>query len=311
MPSVSSNSTIVTPVDDLIAEPKGSSEHRTLWHDAWQRLRQDRMAILGAVIVIFLCLVAALAPVLARFDPAEQHRDGLETGHPVGPSAKFLLGTDNLGRDVLSRLLFGARISLTVGILSNGLAVLIGTLIGATAGFLGGWVETALMRFTDIIMGFPVFLLAVAMITILWPGVGTIILVIGLVYWTYLARLVYNRTLVLREMEFVIAARSIGGSTVHILLRHILPQVVSLMIVYMTLGIASAIIMESTLSFVGVGIQPPTASWGNMISQGQQYYRTAAWMVIAPGLSITLTVLGFNLFGDGLRDALDPQQRRR
>jgi peptide/nickel transport system permease protein len=131
------------------------------------------------------------------------------------------------------------------------------------------------------------------------------------VYWTYLARIVYNKTQILREMEFVIAARSVGGRTAHILFRHILPQVVSLMIVYMTLGIASAIIMESTLSFVGVGIQPPTPSWGNMISGGQQYYRTAPWMVISPGLSITLTVLGFNLFGDGLRDALDPQQRRR
>jgi peptide/nickel transport system permease protein len=295
--------------DDLTANEQ-SLARRGLWRDACQRMRRDRMALLGMAIVVALVLFAVLAPWLAPYDPVAQHRDGLESGHPVGPGASFPLGTDNLGRDVFSRLAWGARISLTVGILANALSVLIGTCLGATAGLVGGVVETLIMRFTDVIMGFPVFLLAVALVTVLEPGLGTIILVIGLVYWTYLARIIYGRTKVLSETEFVLAARSIGGSNFHILIRHIVPQVVSVMIVYMTLGIGSAVILESTLSFVGIGIQPPAPSWGNMMSGGQQYYRTAPWMIIWPGVAITLTVLGFNLFGDGLRDALDPQQPR-
>lgn len=284
-------------------------QHRSLWQDAWLRLRRDRFAILGGIIVLCLIGVALLAPWLAPHDPAMQQRDGLMFGQPISPNTQYWLGTDQLGRDMLSRLLWGGRISLLVGIVGNGLAVLIGVTLGATAAFTGGWVDTSLMRFTDVIMGFPVLLLAVALISLLRPSLGIVILVIGLVYWTYLARIVYGQVKSLRERDFVLAARSIGCRVGRILFWHLLPHVLSLAIVYMTLGTAQAIILESTLSFLGIGIQPPTPSWGNMISEGQRYYRAAPWLVLYPGLAIVLTVLGFNLLGDGLRDALDPRQR--
>jgi peptide/nickel transport system permease protein len=286
-------------------------EHRSLWQDVWHRLCRDRLALVGAGLVLFLMLVAIAAPLLAPFNPARQQRDGLSQGQPLPPGGRYALGTDQMGRDMLSRLLFGARVSLMVGILGNGIAVVIGVLIGSASGLVGGWVETLLMRLTDIIMGFPVLLLAVALIALLRPSLGIVILVIGVVYWTYLARIVYGYVKSLRERDFVLAARATGSRTSRILLRHILPHVVSLAIVYVTLGTASAIILESTLSFIGVGVQPPTPSWGNIISEGQRYYRAAPWLVLYPGLCIVLTVLGFNLLGDGLRDALDPTQRRR
>jgi peptide/nickel transport system permease protein len=286
-------------------------EHRSLWQDAWRQLCRDRVALVGAAIVLLLLMVAAAAPLLSPFNPAKQQRDGLRQGQPLPPGGKYPLGTDQMGRDMLSRLIFGARVSLLVGILGNGIAVVIGMLIGSASGLIGGWVETLLMRFTDIIMGFPVLLLAVALIALLRPSLGIVISVIGVVYWTYLARIVYGYVKSLRERDFVLAARATGCQTIRILLRHILPQVLSLAIVYVTLGTASAIILESTLSFIGVGVQPPTSSWGNMISEGQRYYRAAPWLVLYPGMCIVLTVLGFNLLGDGLRDALDPMQRRQ
>jgi peptide/nickel transport system permease protein len=289
----------------------GRLRHRSLWQDVWHRLSRDRFALLGAGLVVLLALMAIAAPLLAPFEPTRQQRDGLQQGQPLPPGGKYPLGTDQMGRDMLSRLIFGARVSLLVGILGNGIAVIIGLLIGAAAGLVGGWVEALLMRFTDIIMGFPVLLLAVAMISLLRPSLGIVIAVIGVVYWTYLARIVYGYTRSLRERDFVLAAHATGCQMHRILLRHILPQVLSLAIVYVTLGTASAIVLESTLSFIGVGVQPPTPSWGNMISDGQRYYRAAPWLVLYPGLAIVLTVLGFNLLGDGLRDALDPTQRRR
>ena len=285
-------------------------EHHSLWSDAWQRLKQDRAALVGAAICLLLVILAILAPWLAPHDPNLGYAEGLtELGAPMPPSRTFYLGTDNLGRDVLSRLIWGARVSLFVGVVGNGLAVVIALALGSTAAYLGGWAEMIIMRLTDVMMAFPTLLLAMALSAILRPGIDILIVIIALVYWVYLARIIHGRVLCLKEMEFVIAARSIGSGQWRILSRHILPHLVSEAVVYATLGVASTVLMEASLSYLGLGIRLPTASWGGMISEGQAYYRSAPWLMIAPGLMLMLTVLGFNLMGDGLRDAMDPQQR--
>jgi peptide/nickel transport system permease protein len=284
----------------------------------WRRLRRDRTAMLGGMLVALISLAALFAPVLAPHDPAEQFRDGLTPdGQPVPStlltdgSARFPIGTDANGRDLLSRILYGAQVSLIVGVLANTLAVTLGTLIGSVAGFFGDPLETLLMRFTDVMMAFPTLLLAMALVAILKPNLWIIILVIGVVYWTWIARVVYGQVLALRERDFVTATRALGAGRLFILVRHILPQLVPTIIVWGTLGIATNVMLEASLSYLGIGVQPPTPSWGGMIQQGQSYYRTAPWMVIFPGLAIMLTVFAFNLLGDGLRDALDPTQRNR
>jgi len=309
----SSNKVDITDIE--CADPQGKAlvamEHHSLWSDAWQRLKQDRAAIVGAVICLLLATVAIGAPYLAPHDPNMGYAEGLsEMGGPVPPNSQFLLGTDNLGRDVLSRLIWGARVSLLVGVVGNGLAVIIALFLGATAAFLGGWVEMIIMRFTDVMMAFPTLLLAMALSAILRPGIDILILIIAVVYWVYLARIIHGRVLSIKEEDFVLAARSIGATQWRILGRHILPHLVSEAIVYATLGVASTVLMEASLSYLGLGIQLPTASWGGMISEGQAYYRSAPWLMLAPGFMLMLTVLGFNLMGDGLRDAMDPQQRR-
>ena len=283
---------------------------------AWRRLRQDRVAMTGMALAALIVLIALFAPLLAPHDPAEQFRDGLTPGgQPIAStllterSSRFLLGTDSNGRDLLSRILYGARFSLIIGVLANTLAVTIGTLVGAVAAFVGNPLESILMRFTEVMMAFPTLLLAMALVTILKPSMWIIIVVIGLVYWTWIARVVYGQVLSVRELDFVTAARALGAARRHILLRHILPQLIPTIIVWGTLGIATNVMLEASLSYLGIGMQPPTPSWGGMIQQGQSYYRTAPWMVIFPGLAIILTVFTFNMLGDGLRDALDPTQQ--
>ena len=267
--------------------------------------------MIGAGICLVLALLAILAPWIAPHDPNLGYAEGLsDLGGPVPPNRTFWLGTDSLGRDVLSRIMWGARVSLLVGVVGNGLSVVIAIVLGATAAFLGGWVEMCIMRFTDVMMAFPTLLLAIALAAILRPGIDILIVIIAVVYWVYLARIIHGRVLCLKEMDFVLAARSIGGHDWHILLRHILPHLVSEAVVYATLGVASTVLLEAELSYLGLGIRLPTASWGGMISEGQSYYRSAPWLILAPGFMLVLTVLGFNLMGDGLRDALDPQQRR-
>lgn len=282
----------------------------------WRRLRRDHTAMFGMALVGLWIIIAILAPLLAPHDPAEQFRDGLTLdGQPMpstllaGNGAKFLLGTDSNGRDLLSRILYGARVSLMVGVLANMLAVALGIAIGTLAGYLGGWVETLLMRFTEIMMAFPTLLLAMTLVAILKPSLWIIIVVIGLVYWTWIARVVYSQVLALREREFVTASRALGATRGYVILNHILPQLIPTIIVWGTLGIATNVMLEASLSYLGIGVQPPTPSWGGMIQQGQSYYRAAPWLVIYPGLAIMITVFAFNLLGDGLRDALDPTQR--
>jgi peptide/nickel transport system permease protein len=281
---------------------------------AWRQFWRDPGAIAGAVVVGLLVLMALLAPALAPHDPDQVFDDGLTLqGLPVPStlpgSARFILGTDPSGRDLLSRIIYGARVSLTVGVLANVLVVAIGLLIGAVSGYSRGWLGALLMRFTDVMLAFPTLLLATALVAVLKPSLTIIIVVIGVVYWTGLARVVQAQVLRLREQDFVIAAQCTGVPAGRILFRHILPHLVGTAIVWGTLGIATNVMLEASLSYLGIGVQPPMPSWGRMISEGQTYYRSAPWLILFPGVAIMLTVLGFNLLGDGLRDALDPYQR--
>lgn len=297
---------------EAVEEAGSPAEHYSFWAETMRRLARQKLAMLGLVLALGLVGVAIAAPLIAPHDPIEQFDSGLsDDGSPLPSSSHFLLGTDSLGRDVESRLIYGARISLLIGTLANGLAIVIGTTLGAVAGYFGATVETIVMRLTDVMMSFPLILLLIALAVILQPSVGVIIVVIAIGGWTGTARLIRGEILSVKERDFVLAARATGSSDSAILVRHILPHVIPSIIVWAMLGIAPAIMTESVLSFLGVGVQPPTPSWGNMISEGQAYYRSAPWLVLYPGLALVLTVVSFNLVGDGLRDALYAGSGRR
>jgi len=250
--------------------------------------------------------------VIAPFDPSEQFFDGLTLeGSPLPPNSHFWFGTDTNGRDQFSRLLYGAQTSLLIGILANGLAVMVGTALGLVAGYVRGIAGAAIMRFTDLMMAFPPLLLAIALAAILKPGLNIVILVIALVNWVQIARVIYTETIALSEREYIEAARALGASNGRILLRHMLPHLIPTIIVYATLGIATTVLLEAMLSFLGRGVQPPTPAWGMMIFESQSYFLNAPWLVFIPGAAILILALAFNLVGDGLRDALDPTQRGR
>ena len=271
----------------------------------WRQLRHNRMALAGVAIVIIMFVLALLAP-LYNHDPGAIDI----TQRLMPPGWGHLLGTDDLGRDVLARILFGARISLLVGFVAVGIATLIGILVGAIAGFYGRWVDTLLMRFVDIMLCFPTFFLILAVIAFLEPSIWNIMIIIGLTGWMGVARLVRAEFLSLRDRDFVVAAQSIGVTDQRLIFRHILPNALSPVIVSATLGVAGAILTESALSFLGIGVQPPTPSWGNMLITGKQTLGSAWWLSVFPGMAILLTVLGYNLLGEGLRDALDPRMNR-
>ena len=274
------------------------------------RLARRPLAIFGLVVIAIIVAAAVLAPLIAPYAPDEQLFDGLTIeGSPLPPNAMFLLGTDLLGRDLFTRLLYGAQTSLIIGIVANGAAVAIGALIGITAGYFGGIVGAILMRFTDLIAAFPALLLAIVLAMLFHPSLWIVALVIALVNWVALCRSVYTQTRSLAEQEFIEAERAIGAGWPRILFRHILPHVVPIMLVWGTLGISTTVLLEATLSFLGIGVQPPIPSWGNIINENQAYFTSAPWLVFIPGAAILLLALAFNLVGDALRDILDPTQK--
>lgn len=278
----------------------------------WKRFRRDWLAVFGLGVIAVFLVAAVFAPVIVSYNPSEQFFDGLTLdGSPLPPNARFWFGTDTNGRDQFSRLLYGARTSLLIGLVANGIAVFIGTGLGLVAGYVRGFMGAAIMRFTDLMMAFPPLLLAIALAAILKPGINIVILVIALVNWVQIARVIYSETIGLSEREYIEAARAMGAGTGRILLRHLLPHLVPTVIVYATLGIATTVLLEAMLSFLGRGVQPPTPAWGMMIFESQSYFLNAPWLVFIPGAAILILALAFNLVGDGLRDALDPTQRGR
>jgi oligopeptide transport system permease protein len=281
-----------------------------LWTDVWRRFRRNRLAVAGAVVVAILVLDAVFAGLLVQIglvqDPIRQHVELSLSG----PSAQHLLGTDYLGRDTLSRLMFGARISLAIGILVQGIYVVIGGTIGLVAGYSGGRTDNLLMRFTDIWYAFPDLLFVLVLVSVFGPSLLSIFAAIGIVNWVGLARLVRGQVLSIKEKEYVESARAVGSSSFKIVLRHLVPNALGPVIVTLTFGIPAAIFLEAALSYIGVGIQPPTPSWGVMIQDGYQAIYASPWQVAFPGIAIAITMLAFTFIGDGLRDALDPRMRR-
>jgi peptide/nickel transport system permease protein len=273
----------------------------------WKYFRRNRLAVVGLVTVVIIFLIAILAAFLSPYAP-DKTDVSLKLKPPSSPN---YLGTDQLGRDILSRMLYGSRISLTVGFIAVGISIFIGILIGATAGFYGGWIDSLLMRFVDTMLCFPSFFLILTIIALLGPSIYNIMIVIGITSWEGTARFVRAEFLSLRERDYVQAAKALGVKDRRIIFRHILPNALAPVFVTATLGVASAILIEASLSFLGFGVQPPAPSWGNILTEGRTYIFDAWWLTVFPGLAILIAVLSFNLVGDGLRDALDPRLRGR
>ncbi|HHT85871.1 MAG: oligopeptide ABC transporter permease [Bacillota bacterium] len=269
----------------------------------WRRFRRHKLAMAGLCFLLLMYLVAVFAPYIAT----QSYRHTDPPNRLQAPSQEHWMGTDNIGRDLFSRVIWGSRISLSVGFVAAGVAVLLGTVIGALAGYFGGAIDNILMRFTEIVMSFPTFFLLITIVSIVERSIFNIMLVIGLTSWPGLARMVRGQFLSLREQEFVLAARALGASNARIIFRHILPNAMAPVIVSATLRIGGAILTESGLSFLGLGVQEPFPSWGNIINTGRTFLRQAPWITAFPGIFIFLTVLSFNYVGDGLRDALDPR----
>ncbi len=277
-----------------------------------KKFLRNRLALFGMVMILLFSIAAIFAPFIAPHPPNKQFFEGLSIeGAPLPPNTKFWLGTDLLGRSLFSRLLFGARTSLLIGIAANGAAVLIGAFLGIIAGYVKGFLGTAIMRFTDLMMAFPALLLAIALAAIFNPSLWIVALVIALVNWVQIARVIYSQTVTLVEQEYIEAIRSIGASWPRILFVHVVPHLWPTLLVWGTLGIATTVLLEATLSFLGVGVRPPTPSWGGIIYESQSYFLDAPWLVFFPGAAIMLLSLSFNLVGDALRDVLDPTQRGR
>src|SRR6266540_4234832 len=289
----------------------------------WRRIRHDKVALGAAAFIVLLVLCAILAPLLIKLvgttGPTDQNPKALDSfGTPTGPTGVHPFGVDQLGRDVFARVLYGARVSLEVAIIATALSVTIGVIVGMVAGYFRGWVDTGLSRLIDVLLAFPILLLAIGLASAcslgngclggaIKPGLTVVIFVIAFVNWTYIARIIRGQVLSLREKEFVDAARSLGASNRRIIFRELLPNLVAPIIVYSTLVIPQNILFEAALSFLGVGIQPPNASWGQMLADATSIFDTAWWYMVFPGSALLLTVLAFNLLGDGLHDALNPR----
>ncbi|MEU4602775.1 ABC transporter permease [Kribbella sp. NPDC023972] len=300
-------------MDPTIEAP--AIEGRSPFVLALRRLRGDKVAMVSFGVIVLIVLMAIFAPLFAHLTghpPNEQYRDiGLTPdGLPRGPNGTFWLGTDDLGRDILVRIAYGARVSLLVGVIATAITVAIGVVLGLAAGFLGGIVDTVLARLIDVVLSVPFLLVAIALVSITGPSLTVTVLVIGFFSWASVARIVRGQVLSLREREFVEAARSLGAGDTRIMFVDVLPNVLAPVIVYTTLLIPVVIVTQATLSFLGLGLPPPTADWGGMISESQNYYTTAWWFILFPGLALLITTLAFNLFGDGVRDAFDPRADR-
>ena len=314
---------------EVVVEAQGGGEPaitaRSPLQLFWRRLRRDKVAMTALGFIIVLIVVAIAAPVVVAIlgapDPKQQNSSALDLfGGPTGPTADHWFGVDQLGRDILSRTIYGARVSLEVALIATGLAVIIGTAIGLVAGFYRGWTDTILSRLTDVVLAFPILLLGLGLAAAcsgadgclggtIQPGLPVVIMVIAIINWTYIARIVRGQVLSLREKEFVESARSLGASNSRIITREILPNLVAPLIVYSSLLIPANILLEAALSFLGVGVSGGTASWGAMISDATNLFPDAWWFMLFPGLALLFTVLAFNLVGDGLQDALDPRRR--
>ncbi len=268
-------------------------------------LKQNKLAVTGGILVLLVFVLSLLAPWIAPYNPAAIDIKNIL----IGPSFSHFLGTDDLGRDVFSRMLWGGRISLEVGFVAVGIATIIGVILGAIAGYYGGWMDSIIMRAVDIMLSIPTIFLVLAVIAILEPSIINIMVVIGLTSWMEPARLIRAEFISLKEREFVIAAHALGAKDLRIIMKHVLPNGISPILVSATMGIGGAILIESALSFLGLGVQPPTPSWGSLLSAGKDNIEIAWWLSAFPGLAILATVLGYNLLGEGIRDALDPRQR--
>jgi peptide/nickel transport system permease protein len=305
----------VSQPPDSPEQPVKRIEGRTPTQLALARIRKDRVAVASFFFIILLVLIAVFAPLIVKVIGHAPNDTGLydkmtnEFGNPKGPNPGlgFWFGADNFGRDLFSRVVYGARVSLVVGVVATGLAISIGVVVGMLAGFYRGWIDTLLSRLMDILLSIPFLLLALALVSVFRPSLWIIIFVIAFVTWTYIARVIRGQVLSLREKEFVEASRSLGASNLRIIFREILPNLAAPIIVYATLIIPANILTEAYLSFLGMGVPPPTATWGQMLADANTYYTVAWWMLVFPGLALLLTTLAFNLLGDGLRDAFDPR----
>ncbi|HVO65445.1 MAG TPA: oligopeptide ABC transporter permease [Syntrophales bacterium] len=273
--------------------------------DFWKRFSKNKIALAGSCVVVIMFLISIFAPWLSPYDPNQIDLKLVLSP----PSGSHLCGTDQLGRDVLSRMMWGARISLKVGFVATGIAILIGAVLGSVAGYYGRWIDAVIMRFVDIMLCFPTFFLILAVIALLEPSIWNIMIIIGLTGWMGITRLVRADFTSLKERDFVLAARAIGAGDFRIIFIHILPNAMASVLVAATLGVAGAILTESALSFLGIGVQPPTPSWGNILTAGKDNIDIAWWLSLYPGLAILITVLGYNLLGEGIRDSLDPRLR--
>ena len=282
--------------------------HVSQWAIAWREFKRNRVALLGLYLMVLLVVATLLGPYLTPFEPSVIGSDIAATRH-LAPSLDHVMGTDKFGRDVLTRVLYGARISLAIGFLAVSISITLGTAIGAASGFFGGAVDNVLMRLVDVLISFPRLVLLIVVIALFQPSIPLVILVLGLTLWPSSARIVRGEVLSLREREFIQAARALGLSSPRIILRHIIPNVLGPVIVAATLGLGNIILIEAGLSFLGFSVPLPTPTWGNMINDGREYLIEAWWVATFPGLAIVLTVVAFNLIGDGLRDALDPRLR--
>jgi peptide/nickel transport system permease protein len=294
----------VSPTHLARGRVRGDSQ----WAIAARHFKKNKLALAGMGVMIILYLVTLLTPLIAPYDPAAQ--GDIITSRYLPPGAEHWMGTDKFGRDILSRTLYGARISLSIGFVAVAISMTLGTLIGAVAGYFGGWVDSVLMRFTDMMLAFPRLVLLIVVIAVFEnPSIWLVVVVLGLTGWMGTSRIVRGEVLSLREREFVQAARALGMGDLRIIMRHVIPNTMAPVIVSATLGIGLTILTEASLSFLGLGVQPPTPSWGNMVADGRDALTEAWWIATFPGLAIVLTVVAFNLLGDGLRDALDPRLR--